>query len=61
VHARLKDRTSLIAVSRDFPTGKFLDSTVTGIALITVALVRKRTIPKERPPLAGEVSANFCG
>jgi hypothetical protein len=24
-------------------------------------LVRKRTIPSERPPLVGEVSANFCG
>jgi hypothetical protein len=26
-----------------------------------VAWVRKRTIPTERPPLVGEVSANFCG
>jgi hypothetical protein len=26
-----------------------------------VALVRKQTIPTERPPLAGKVSANFCG
>jgi hypothetical protein len=25
------------------------------------ALVRKRTIPTERPPLVGEVSANFSG
>jgi hypothetical protein len=25
-----------------------------------VALVRKRTIPTERPPLVDEVSANFC-
>jgi hypothetical protein len=24
------------------------------------ALVRQRTIPTERPPLVGEVSANFC-
>jgi hypothetical protein len=24
-------------------------------------LVRTRTIPTERPPLVGEVSANFCG
>jgi hypothetical protein len=24
-------------------------------------LVRKQTIPTERPPLVGEVSANFCG
>jgi hypothetical protein len=29
--------------------------------LNSVALVRKRTIPIERPPLVGEVSANFCG
>jgi hypothetical protein len=27
----------------------------------SVALVRKRSIPTERPPLLGEVSANFCG
>jgi hypothetical protein len=26
-----------------------------------VALVPERTIPTERPPLVGEVSANFCG
>ena len=28
---------------------------------ISVALVRERTIPTERPPPVGEVSANFCG
>jgi hypothetical protein len=27
----------------------------------TVASVRERTIPTERPPLVNEVSANFCG
>jgi hypothetical protein len=27
----------------------------------SVVLVRKRTIPTERPPHDGEVSANFCG
>jgi hypothetical protein len=26
----------------------------------SVALVHKRTIPTERPPLVGEVGANFC-
>jgi hypothetical protein len=26
-----------------------------------MTLVRQRTIPTERPPLVGEVSANFCG
>jgi len=29
--------------------------------LNSVALVRTRTIPTERPPPVGEVSANFCG
>jgi hypothetical protein len=27
----------------------------------SVVLVRERTIPTERPPLVGEVSANVCG
>jgi hypothetical protein len=27
----------------------------------SVVLVRKRTIPTERPQSADEVSANFCG
>jgi hypothetical protein len=27
----------------------------------SVALVRERTIPTERPPFVGEVGANFCG
>jgi hypothetical protein len=27
----------------------------------SVALVRERTIPTERPPIVGEVSASFCG
>jgi hypothetical protein len=31
------------------------------LKLNSVALVRKRTIPTERPTLVGEVSANFCG
>jgi hypothetical protein len=30
------------------------------IATSQEALVRKRTLPTERPPLVGEVSANFC-
>jgi hypothetical protein len=29
--------------------------------LNSVVLVRKRSIPTERPPLVGEVSADFCG
>ena len=31
------------------------------IKQLSVALVRTRTIPTERPPPVGEVSANFCG
>jgi len=31
------------------------------LKLNSVALVRTRTIPTERLPLVGEVSANFCG
>jgi hypothetical protein len=27
----------------------------------SVAWVRERTLPTERPPLVGEVIANFCG
>jgi hypothetical protein len=29
--------------------------------LSSVVLVLERTMPTERPPLVGEVSANFCG
>jgi hypothetical protein len=29
--------------------------------LNSVALVRKQTIPTERPRVIGEVSANYCG
>jgi len=29
--------------------------------LNSVALDRERTIPTERPPPVGEISANFCG
>jgi hypothetical protein len=31
------------------------------LKLNSMALVGKRTIPTERPPLVGEVSANLCG
>jgi hypothetical protein len=31
------------------------------LKLNSMALVRERTIPTERPPLVDEVSANFCG
>jgi hypothetical protein len=34
---------------------------LTTFKINSAALVRKRTTPTERPPLVGEVSANFCG
>jgi hypothetical protein len=34
---------------------------LTKTKLNSVALVRERTVPTERPPPVGEVSANFCG
>jgi hypothetical protein len=37
------------------------DGAETKIKLNSVALVLRRTIPTERPPHVGEVSANFCG
>jgi hypothetical protein len=41
---------------------KFVFSNVSlKLKINSVALVRKRTIPAERPLLVGEVSANFCG
>jgi hypothetical protein len=44
---------------QDIPTGR--QASCSGRLTYSVALVRKRTIPTERPPLVGEVSANFCG
>jgi hypothetical protein len=46
--------------------GTIISCIVTGNILYakkkkSVSLVRKRTTPTERPPLVGEVSANFCG
>jgi hypothetical protein len=38
-----------------------LGPTKTKTKLNSVVLVRKRTIPTERPPLVGVVSANFRG
>ena len=38
-----------------------MDLQEVGCGYNSVALVRTRTIPTERPPPVGEVSANFCG
>ena len=40
---------------------KVITKQISVIKLNSVALVRTRTIPTERPPPVGEVSANFCG
>jgi hypothetical protein len=42
-------------------TGNVTKPTSHRTKLNSVALVRERTIPTERPPPVGEVSANFCG
>jgi hypothetical protein len=49
---------------RRIPYGRnlgFLDRTSLEPSLKTPWLESERTIPTERPPLVGEVSANFCG
>jgi hypothetical protein len=43
----------------DFGTPRYLCQLMT--KKISVVWVCKRTIPTKRPPLVGEVSANFCG
>jgi hypothetical protein len=47
----------------DFEVPSFANSCCIGITLIynSGALVRQQTIPTERQPLVGEVSANFSG
>jgi hypothetical protein len=39
----------------------YLNAWLKNLITYSVTLVSKRTIPTERPPLVGEVSANFCG
>jgi hypothetical protein len=54
VYAREKvswQRRTTIGSAETFKTKK----------LNSVAWVRERTLPTERPPLVGKVSANFCG
>jgi hypothetical protein len=50
LHKELKAGTILL-----LPLLKYIHSAVSAVALVS-----KRTIPTERPPLVGEVSANFC-
>jgi hypothetical protein len=39
----------------------YTQSIIYTLLTYSVAVVRKRTIPTERPPIVGEASANFCG
>jgi hypothetical protein len=49
--------TSSVLVCREANGNHYMQSKRTN----SVASVRDRTIPTERPPLDGEISANFCG
>jgi hypothetical protein len=48
-----------IESKRNNETHIFLESLVPHIKIISVALVRKRAIPPERPPHVGEVNINL--
>jgi hypothetical protein len=56
-------RKQLVYLQRDQKTLKRRMTHKTNLnkTINSVACVRERTIPTERPPLVGEVSANFCG
>jgi hypothetical protein len=57
-----KDSYRLYIRSRNLKSGKGPTKGRRAIIIInSVAIVRKRTIPTERPPFIGEVGANFCG
>jgi hypothetical protein len=70
VASQCRDKTFKFAATnvRHTPRSHLLSSSHPRIAEIVtntkklnfVVLVRGRTIPTERPPLVGEVSANFC-
>jgi hypothetical protein len=55
IHFELKDRTSRFFRNTCTKPPHFNNNN------IFVALARERTIPTKRPPLVGEVSANFSG
>ena len=47
-------------IDKDLGTSQQSYDTTNKLKLNSVALVRERTIPTERPTPVGEVSANFC-
>jgi hypothetical protein len=67
----LRPRSRKVDLYLETPTrlhGIMLSKSITGTTLFlskketySVARVRERTVPTERPPLVIEVSANFCG
>jgi len=64
VPTRLQDNNKIIHYSIEhiaFSAEYKLSTTIVKKKKNSVALVRERTIPTERPPPVGEVSANFCG
>ena len=56
-----KGHVSNTGKSATFPRPGNYSQVTNKTKLNSVALVRERTIPTERPPPVGEVSANFCG
>jgi hypothetical protein len=61
--SRLRPLQLLKTCSKDFffKTKLIVEYMAARKKLNSVALVYERTIPTERPPLVGEVSAKFCG
>jgi hypothetical protein len=57
----LSNGSNRIGVSHPFTWGRKQTGQWTKKKPNSVAVVRKRTIPTDRPPLVGKVSANFCG
>jgi hypothetical protein len=60
----VRSHTTTVSLTLHSPQIKtvFLFCVSLGVTKLNpVALARKRTIPTERPPLVGEVGANFCG
>jgi hypothetical protein len=67
VHSQHGDHISLPLIFSEGKVENISACIATAISVIklnklnSVAVVRKRTLPTERPPLVGEVSANLCG
>jgi hypothetical protein len=51
---------SVLLITESSPALKISGCKRTSIEKVPWLLVRKRTIPTERPPVVGEGNANFC-